>query len=208
MVFASDAKSRWAADWVTWKGFDKFWTNVFRDLLPHAQAGEALAEYDSASGDLIVDYRLGPGVDDPAKPPSLFVFGPGGFQKAAQLAKLGERLYRVRMPIGQRQGLFRVRPLDDSRAFPEVGFYRPEQELEDYGCNEFLLREVAAFTGGRFNPNPKDIFDPAGRSVPSSMRLWPGLLAAAIALNLIELLLRKGRFLFERYALSRTTVSR
>ena len=23
-VFASDAKTRWAADWVTWKGYDKF----------------------------------------------------------------------------------------------------------------------------------------------------------------------------------------
>ena len=34
-VFTSDAKARWAADWVTWKGFDKFWTNLSRDLLPH-----------------------------------------------------------------------------------------------------------------------------------------------------------------------------
>ncbi|MGH9665887.1 MAG: VWA domain-containing protein, partial [Bryobacteraceae bacterium] len=35
-VFASDAKNRWAADWVGWKGYDRFWTNLFRDLLPHA----------------------------------------------------------------------------------------------------------------------------------------------------------------------------
>ena len=60
-VFTSDAKSRWAADWVTWKGFDKLWTNTFRDLLPHAESGEAKAEYDSASGDLIVNYHLGAG---------------------------------------------------------------------------------------------------------------------------------------------------
>ena len=58
-VFTSDAKSRWAADWVTWNGFDKFWTNIFRDLLPHAETGEAKTEYDSASGDVIVDYQLG-----------------------------------------------------------------------------------------------------------------------------------------------------
>ena len=40
-VFASDAKSRWAADWMTWPGFDKFWTNVARDLLTHADTSEA-----------------------------------------------------------------------------------------------------------------------------------------------------------------------
>ena len=45
VVFTSDAKSRWAADWVTWKGFDKFWTNTIRDLLPHAESSEAKAEY-------------------------------------------------------------------------------------------------------------------------------------------------------------------
>ena len=44
-VFASDAKARWAADWVTWKGYDKFWTNLSRDLLPHAQAGEATRRF-------------------------------------------------------------------------------------------------------------------------------------------------------------------
>ena len=36
VVFTSDAKSRWASDWVTWSGFDKLWTNIFRDLLPHS----------------------------------------------------------------------------------------------------------------------------------------------------------------------------
>ena len=25
-VFTSDAKARWAASWIYWKGFDKFWT--------------------------------------------------------------------------------------------------------------------------------------------------------------------------------------
>ncbi|HEY2845701.1 MAG TPA: VWA domain-containing protein, partial [Bryobacteraceae bacterium] len=68
-VFTSDAKSRWAVDWVAWKGFDKFWTNVARDLLPRAQGGEAALSYDSANGDLVVEYRLGRGVPEPDKVP-------------------------------------------------------------------------------------------------------------------------------------------
>ena len=80
-VFASDAKSRWAADWVNWPGFDKFWTNLSRDLLPHAQSGEATLEFDSANGDLVANYRLGPGVPDPPAAPEIFVIGPDGFHK-------------------------------------------------------------------------------------------------------------------------------
>src|SRR5271170_8520903 len=77
VVFTSDAKSRWAADWVTWKGFDKLWTNTFRDLLPHAESGEAKTEFDSASGDLIVSYQLGRDTEEPVKLPGIFVIGPG-----------------------------------------------------------------------------------------------------------------------------------
>ena len=58
-VFTSDAKNRWAAGWVTWPGFDKLWTNIFRDLLPHAESSEAGAEFDRAANELVVDYHLG-----------------------------------------------------------------------------------------------------------------------------------------------------
>jgi hypothetical protein len=199
VVFTSDAKSRWAADWVTWKGFDKLWTNVFRDLLPHAEAGEAQAEFDSASGDLVVNYVLGKDVEEPKTLPAVFVFGPNGFQHPLPLAKLAGKSYRGKIHIGQLQGLFRIRPLDESHAFPEVGYYRQEQELLDYGSNQFLLRSISDFTGGRFNPAPKQVFDTAGRSEASTLRLWPGLLALAILLNLAELLMRKGRAVVEAF---------
>src|SRR5258708_14247011 len=52
VVFTSDAKSRWAADWVTWKGFDKLWTNIFRDLLPQAEAGDSKTRNSSAGSDV------------------------------------------------------------------------------------------------------------------------------------------------------------
>ena len=89
--------------------------------------------------------------------------------------------YRGRLAIGQNQGLFRVRPLADSRAFPEVGFYRQEDEMLEYGNNEQLLRQIAAATGGHFNPGRRGVFDAAGRSIPATMELWPGLLALALA---------------------------
>jgi Mg-chelatase subunit ChlD len=193
VVFASDAKSRWAADWVTWQGFDKLWTNIFRDLLPHAEDGDAKADYDSASGDLNVEYHLGGDVEAPVQSPAIFVFGPNGFRHPLPITKLGDRSYRGKIHIGQLQGLFRIRPLEESRAFPEVGYYQQEQELLDYGSNEFLLRTISQFTGGRFNPTPQQAFDSSGRSQATILHLWPMLLGLAIAFNLAELILRKGR---------------
>ena len=199
VVFTSDAKSRWAADWVAWKGFDRFWTNIFRDLLPHSETGEAKVDFDSASGDLVVNYQLGRDVVAPDKPPAIYIFGPGGYQHPLPITELADQAYRGRIHIGQLQGLFRVRPVEESRAFPEVGYYRQEQELLDYGSNPFLLRSIAEFTGGRFNPQPNQVFNSGSRSEPSSLRLWPGLLGLALALNLAELIMRKGKAVLDSF---------
>ncbi|MBI3682220.1 MAG: VWA domain-containing protein [Acidobacteria bacterium] len=192
-VFASDAKARWAADWIGWKHYDRFWANLLRDLLPHTQRGEAKLEYDSANGDLVAEYRLGARAIEPAPPPAIFAFGPDGFQRTVELRKTAPGAFSGRVPIGNRRGLFRVRPLAESAAFPEVGLYRPEDELNDFGSDELLLKQVSAFTGGRFQPRPQEVFQAGGRAVPATMRLWPGLLGLAVALNLAELLLRKWK---------------
>jgi Ca-activated chloride channel homolog len=196
-VFTSDAKNRWAINWVTWSGFDRFWANVFRDLLPHAPQSETSADFDPASNELVVDYRLSRNVEEPAAVPDIFAFGPNGFQAALKVSKVTAGHYRGKLAIGANQGLFRVRPLADSKAFPEVGFFRQEDEMREYGNNEPLLRRIAASTGGHFNPRPGDVFDPAGRSIRTTMNLWPGLLALAVLLNLAELILRKWKGVLE-----------
>jgi hypothetical protein len=196
-VFASDAKNRWAANWVSWAGFDRLWANTFRDLLPHAQQSEASADFDRASGELLVDYHLSANVPEPDTVPDIFVIGPTDFRAPMKVNKVAAAHYRGRLAIGQNQGLFRVRPLDESPAFPEVGFYRPEDEMLEFGSNEQLLRQVASATGGRFEPTPKQVFDPSGRSTSTTMNLWPVLLALAVLLNLAELVMRKSKGLLE-----------
>jgi len=192
-VFTSDAKSRWAADWVAWSGYDKFWTNLTRDLLPRSQGSEATLEFDSVNGDLVATYRLGRDVEEPAAAPDIFVFGPDGFRKPMDVKKVAAGTFRGLLPIGSRQGLFRARPVEESRAFPEIGMYRPEAELDDYGSNEVLLKQVAQYTGGRFQPDPKGVFEPGRRVIETTLQLWPGLLAFAVALSLAELVMRKWK---------------
>ena len=190
-VWASDAKARWAEKWIGWEGFDKFWINVLRDLLPHAQSGEARVAYEASSGNLTVEYKLASRVAVPARIPDIFVLGPNDFRQTIAVKKVSEGTYRGETQIGTRRGLFRIRPLEDSLIFPETGLYRDEEEMTQYGSNEGLLRRVSQYTGGRFNPSPSDVFQSSGRSIPGSMRLWPALLALAVLLNLAELIIRK-----------------
>ena len=196
-IFSSDAKSRWAASWVDWRGFDRLWTNIFRDLLPHTSDSEATARYDSANGELIVDYHLSSRAEEPKITPDIYVLGPDNFRKAAEVVRVAPGTYRARARVGSRQGLFRIRPLNDSRVFPEVGLYRQESEMTDYGTNDTLLRSIAQSTGGRFNPSTKQLFDNGGKSMDATMRLWPGLLGLALVLNLVELGMRKWRGIAE-----------
>jgi uncharacterized protein YegL len=204
-VFTSDAKNRWAANWVNWPGFDRLWTNISRDLLPHAPASEATADFDRANNELVVEYRLARGMDDPARIPDIYALGPNGFQAPLKVDKVAAGHYRGRLPIGQNQGLFRVRPVADSRAFPEVGFYRQEDEMTEYGNNTELLRQIAAATGGRYNPSPRQVFDAGNRSIRATMEIWPGLLALALVLNLAELVLRKWKGVLEALHLREQT---
>lgn len=199
-VFSSDAKSRWAANWIGWPGFDKFWINVTRDLLPHSSAAEAVAQFDPANDDLVVDYHIGNGVPEPAEVPQIFVIGPHGFKKPIQVARVAAKSYHGRLHIGNQRGLFRMRPLVDSAAFPEIGVYRQRDELLDYGSNTGLLRQISALTGGRFSPAPQDVFRSDGHYIPATWRLWPALLALAIAVTIIELGLRKWRGIFQRFS--------
>lgn len=190
-IFASDAKSRWAENWVAWPGFDKFWINASRDLLTHAERSEASAQFDSANDDILVTYHLGAGVAEPTTIPEIFVLGPNRFEKPIDIQRTAPRLYSGRLHIGLTRGLFRIRPINETSAFPEVGLYRQQQELQEYGSNEALLAQISALTGGRFRPSPNAIFESGGRTLYTKWQLWPAFLALAIALNIAELVMRK-----------------
>ena len=198
-VFASDAKARWATNWIGRSDFDRLWTNLLRDLLPRSATTEVTTHYDGSQDEIVVRYRLSErqGLEIPDPLPDLYVLaddvsGADDLREAAALERVADQEYEARVAIGNRFGLFRIRPASDLDQFPEVAHYRANGELEKFGSNVSLLERIASQTGGRFNPEPSQVFNAGGRSVETWMNLWPGLLALAILLNLIELLGRKG----------------
>jgi hypothetical protein len=191
-VFASDASDRWSVNWVGWSGFDRFWINLLRNLLPRSHAAEASARFEQSSGEIVVRYRVSGDRPAPQPLPDLYALGPGGFRQVVPLQRVSSSAYEARVRIEERLGLFRIGPATQAESFPEVAIYRPNSELADYGSNRALMQRIAQATGGRVDPQPAAVFDAEGRAVQSTMDLWPGLLALAVLLNLIELLGRKG----------------
>jgi hypothetical protein len=110
--------------------------------------------------------------------------------------KTASGTYEGRLKIGAREGMFRVLPAQESREFPEVGLYRPEAELNEYGNNEALLKQVAEYTGGQFEPMPSAVFTGTGKTIPTTLTLWPAFLGFAVILSLAELVLRKWKGVF------------
>jgi len=191
-VFTSDATNRWATNWVQWPGFDRFWANVLRDLLPRSQTIEASARWDAASQEVVVSYRNLTGERPDGEPPQLLVLGPDGFRQAIPLAAMAAGVWEARLSPGERYGLFRFRPERDIEFFPETAFYRQNLELERFGNDVELLRGIAAATGGRFDPTPAEIFRPSAEPIETTWDLWPWALALGLLLALVELLGRKG----------------
>ena len=189
-VFTSDAKDRWATNWVAWKGFDTFWSNSLRDLLPRAPSTAVQTEYDASSDEVVV--RFSPVQDDSLVDlPDLYALGPDGYRHVAK-PKPSVDGFEARFPSEGLYGLFRIRPAERSRVFPEAAHYRQNSELSRYGSDTQLLQTIADATGGRTNPAPEDLFAAGGRAIERWMDLWPALLVLAILLNLLELLARKG----------------
>jgi Ca-activated chloride channel family protein len=192
-VFTSDAKQVWATNWVAWDGFDAFWANLVRDLLPRAHPVETKTTFDSVEEEIVVRYRWADAGFGGAlvQIPELYVLGPDSFRHVAKIEHVAHGAYEARIPVGAKQGLFRIRPSSDIELFPETAFYRGSAEDNQYGSNPELLRKISAWTGGQFNPSPEDVFK-SGQVISETMVLWPAFLSLAVLLNILELVTRKG----------------
>jgi Ca-activated chloride channel family protein len=199
-AFTSDAKNRWAAEWMTWPGFGKFWTQVIRHTMRKSDA-QGLA----------VDVaRLGPTANvtvDAVDPLGRFLnqadveltwIDPRLGRKTEKLSQSAPGRYGGSLPLDQRgayhleiavkqQGQVVYR---QSRGLT-VGY---SDELRIKPTNTELLEEIAAVSGGRCDPPAEQLFDPDGRTATNPTPLWPWLLTVALVLFLADVALRRIDF--------------
>lgn len=193
--------------WSTPATVDEFWESAVSDLPTGPRKVEVSLEEDKANDQFIINYHFDRHMHVPATDAALLVFGPHGFGAPLPIEKVSETVFRARVDCHHALGLFRVLPLSSSSAFPQVRLYKNDEELNDAGPNAPLLKNVSEVTGGRFNPVLRSIFDPDGHTAVRKIQLWPGLLAMAVLLLLVNWIPRKHRDRFDqvRSAFTRTS---
>ena len=64
-------------------------------------------------------------------------------------------------------------------------------ELRIRPVDESLLQQIAAVSGGRYSPEPAEVFDQPDRRATRPVPLWPWLLTIAAWLVLLDVALRR-----------------
>jgi len=186
VAWTSDAKGRWARDWVTWAGFPTFWRQVV-DWAGAAPTGEGLraaVRAEGASGLITAD------LDRPTLPEGhtleARVVGPDGAVRSVGLEQTGPGQFQGVFPAGQ-SGTYYVVVTEQAGDQAVRGDLTAlavaySAEYRDPAANPSLLSGLVRATGGRLNPEPSDVFKAAFHPVRQSTPLYPWLLLLATVL--------------------------
>jgi Mg-chelatase subunit ChlD len=202
VVFLSDVKSRWAADWLAWPGYARLWAQVVRDSARRASTPpldlRVTREGRSARIDLTAlaaDESFRDGLA-----PTVRVTAPGGDAWFVALRQVAPGRYGARVPLGAPAGApwrFELQPGAGMRAreIAQAGarslFYARPDEYRLLPPNLALLRTLSEQTGGALAPDADEIFRPRGDGGVRATALWPGCVALALALFLLDIAVRR-----------------
>jgi hypothetical protein len=214
VAFTSDAKSRWAAEWLSWPGYSKFWAQVVRHAMRKSEAkgvhvqveqrerkatvtldavnpaGKYLNQADTEL--TVIDPQLG------SRKLAMAQTAPGRYVAEFDTPNAGA--YHLEMSQKQ-QG----RSLSQQSRGLVVGY---DDEFRLRPTNTELLEAIARVSGGVYDPAPEAVFADLGRTAPRATPLWPYLVMAAALIFLADVALRRIDFalLFERLGLARRAI--
>lgn len=196
-AFMSDVKDRWAVEWLKWKGYPKFWSQLVRetmrrrdddafDFRVRREGKSALLSIDAVekSGRFLNDVRTEVRIIDPAQKVSV-----------VDVPQIGPGSYEVRIPLTER-GTYVFHASSEGRnGESDMLAYSYPDELHFYPPDFLKLRTISAETGGVFQPKGEEIFDSGGQTTMAAFELWPGLAAFGLGLYFLDVLLRRVRIL-------------
>ncbi len=193
-IFTSDLEGRWSAPWFRWSGFGPLLSQVLHDAAGRKEEPgldfrirrdqqrlvatlRALDDGGRHRNGLEPKLRVSAGSRNTETP--MRQTGPGFYAADLELAPSADHPYVAELWLdGRRQGLGSV-------YYPESDDLRPG--LPDHA----LLRQLAAASGGHFQPSLDQVFERSGEHATRRVELWPALVALALALFVVEVLLRR-----------------
>ncbi len=221
LAWTSDVKNLWAVEWLKWPQFGQFWSQLVREHMRQRkrQVFDMRAEIDAATGHVraVIDAI---GADDSFQnglDASLTLLGPEGGSKLSgethkiPMLQTAPGRYEADFPLDRYGSFLLHASLEQSVDEPGHARTKAVAVAESFGHvtnpypREYLalapdidtLARASAVTGGHLDPTPRAVFDPAGESIRYHEDLWPRFVGLAIALFLLDLLVRRVR-LFDR----------
>ncbi|MFM7057746.1 MAG: glutamine amidotransferase, partial [Planctomycetota bacterium] len=196
-AFTSDAKSRWGAEWLTWPGFGKFWTQVMRQLMRrtppgalqlsitrHGQRSILTVDAADAGGGFLNSGQTEVLITDPAMTTSrlpLRQSAPGRY--TAELNTSAAGAWNLDFTIRQDGQTI----AQQSRAIVTG----QSDELRLKPVNTALLEQLASTTKGLSNAPADQVFQPSAQHVTRPRTLKPWLLGLAAVLLIPETAIRR-----------------
>jgi Ca-activated chloride channel homolog len=202
-VFASDVKDRWAADWVTWRGYGPFFSAVARALERRRPAAAAL---DLVAGPIhgnartvaiSVEARDVSGRHRDLLHPVAQVRAADGTPADVTLRQVAPGRYEATLvadaslPLAVTLG--GASPIDATGVTSRVVLPDPAAEYRFRAADEPRLRSLASATGGAWRPGPEALASAAGDRRTERRPIWPMLVSIALGLWFVDLLLRRVR---------------
>lgn len=220
VAFTSDAKNRWAVDWLRWPGYAKFWAQLVRSSMRHdgQRSGHGYdlettvaspflrVRVDAVSADdrflsglqtdLEVISPLGGGLG--------LVSGKGDIVARKEMSLVAPGRYEAEVRLG-RTGSFLLRAVHRSPS-PSPGTPGPVV-AESWGTlslpypreylalppDDALLQQIAALAQGQVLKDATQVLDPGDEKIRYLRALWPSLVWIALGLLLLDVLLRRLR---------------
>ncbi|MCB2154825.1 VWA domain-containing protein [bacterium] len=197
VAFTSDAKSRWAAQWVSWDGYSKFWSQVVRFSLRETSSSnfQVNTELQGGRGKITIDALELDGGFRNFLEFNTTVIGPDLEPHKAQIRQVAPGRYEGEFEANQ-VGTYMVSMVTGEEESPELitsGValsYSPEYQATQ--TNDTFLEKIAKESGGRemdaqYNPFDHTTLVSAARPQP----IWPWLLFAGLLLLPLDIFLRR-----------------
>ena len=195
IVFTSDVKDRWAAQWLGWPGYARFWAQLVRSAQRNLGAAEPELAVTRHGAEAWIHLRLvdGDGRFRNGLAPVVSVAGASEPRdvRLVQVAP-GEYAGRVALDPNPAAALrFSLRGSDAQRSL----YYGHLDEYDLADTDHELLREIARATGGRYAPGLTEPYAELGDSATAELALWPWLAVLALLSFLTDLFVRRAPWL-------------
>ncbi len=196
-AFTSDAKPRWARNWVGWENYRKFWSQLVRSVMrtvprsPYSveteiQGGKGRVRVDAvdADGKFIHTLQFQGSVTSPGGQKSALTFrqiGPGRYEGEFDATAVG--VYNV-------QGVFEG--ANGEKGFLSQGLpLSYAAEYRDLKYNPALLSRIQERSGGRRLAPDTPLYVALPNAAGLRAPLWPWLLILVLALFPLDVFIRR-----------------